>query len=124
MKEVLGMNLHSKLVYDEKYIKAKTKIFNGVVNAIFWNDEISKEDIHYTCIAAINIDSVKKKDKENYPQVYLEEWEYDIKKKKMVRFTDAELALDDSDNFDSEQLYLAVYWGKFYTCEPQTQDPD
>ena len=73
MKEMLGMNLLSKPVCDEKYIKAKTKMFNGVVNAIFWNDEISKEDIHYTCIAAINIYSVKKKDKVNYSQVYLEE---------------------------------------------------
>ena len=58
--------------------------------------------MHYTCIAAINIDSDVKMDKKNYPQVYLEECRYEIKKKKMVRFIDAELELDDYDSFDSK----------------------
>ena len=43
-----------------------------------------------------------KMDKNNYPQVYLEECKYEIKKKKMIKFTYAKLNLDDSDNFDSE----------------------
>ena len=33
-------------------------------------------------------------DKKNYPQVYLEEFKYKIKKKKMPEFIDAELELD------------------------------
>ena len=89
----------------EKYINAKVKAFNGVVNAIFWNDEIPQENVHYTCIAAVSIDSVMKMDKKNYPQVYLEECKYEIKKKKMARFIDVELDLDDSDDsgdFSSE----------------------
>ena len=53
IKKMQSMKYHSKPAYDEKYIKAKAKKFNGLVNAIFWNDEIPKENVHYTCIAAI-----------------------------------------------------------------------
>ena len=35
-------------------------------------------------------------------QVYLEESRYEKKKKKMVRFIDSELELDDSDSSDFE----------------------
>ena len=46
--------------YDEKYIKAKVKEFNGVVNTSFWGDKIPKEGMHHTCIACISTDSVMK----------------------------------------------------------------
>ena len=49
--------------YDEKYIKAKVKEFNGVVNKDIWCDEVPKEGMHYTCIACISIDSVIKIEK-------------------------------------------------------------
>ena len=65
----------------KKYIKAKVKTFNGVVNTIFWNDKIPKENEHYTCIATISTYSVMKVDKNNYPQMYLEECKYEIKKR-------------------------------------------
>lgn len=71
-----------------------------MVNAIFWNDKILQEGIHYTCIAAINVDSVMKL--VNYSQIHLKEWRYEIKKKKITRFIDAELQLHDSDGSDSE----------------------
>ena len=45
-------------VYDEKYIKAKVREFNGVIKANFLGDEVPKESIHYTCIACVTIDSV------------------------------------------------------------------
>ena len=38
--------------------------------------------MYYTCIACITIDSVFIFDKKNYPQVYLEECKYRIKKHK------------------------------------------
>ena len=37
---------------------------------------VPKENMHYTCIACITIDSVMKMDKKNYLQVYLEECKY------------------------------------------------
>ena len=52
--------------YDEKYIKAKVKELNGVVNTDIWCDEVPKEGMHYTCIACISIDSIMKIEKKNY----------------------------------------------------------
>ena len=62
IKRTLGIKFHSEPAYDEKYIKIKVKTFNVVVHTIFLGDEIPKEGMHYTCIAAINIDSVMKTD--------------------------------------------------------------
>ena len=50
-----------------------------------------KETEHYTCIACITIDSIMRTVKENYPQVYLEEWKYKMKKTKNTKFIEAEL---------------------------------
>ena len=58
--------------------------------------------MHYTCIACINIDSVMKMDKKYFPQVYLEECKYKIKKIEMPRFIDAELKSDSDDDSDSD----------------------
>ena len=82
---------HSIPVYDEKYIKARVKEFNGVVNTNFWGDKVLKEGVHHTCITCINIDSVMKMEKKDYPQVYLEECKYKIKKIKIPGFIGAEL---------------------------------
>ena len=51
------------LVYDEKYIKAKVREFNGVIKKNFLGDEIPRENVHYTCMTCITIDSVMKMEK-------------------------------------------------------------
>ena len=66
----LNIKLHSVLVYDEKYIKAKVRKFSGVIKTNL-GYEIPKENVHYTCIACIIIDSLMRMKKMNYPQVYL-----------------------------------------------------
>ena len=58
------------------------------------------------CIAAICIDSILKVDQKNYPQVYLDQCKYKIKKRKMVGFIDGELDLSSDDSDDSEFIYL------------------
>ena len=59
---------------------------------------VPKENMYYTCIACITIDSVMRMDKKNYPQVYLEECKYKTKKIQMSRFINTELEPDsDSD---------------------------
>ena len=58
-----------------------------------------KENMHYTCIACIAIDFVMKMEK-NYPQVYLEECKYKVKKIQMSRFINAEL--ESNSESDSE----------------------
>ena len=59
---------------------------------------------HYICIPAIDIDSVLKIDKKAFPQAYLEQCKYKLKKKKPVSFIDFEIYDDDSygDNYDSD----------------------
>ena len=42
------------------------------------------EKNHYICIPAIDIDSVLKIDKKAYPQAYLEECKYKLKKRKLL----------------------------------------
>ena len=102
IKETLSSKFHSLLVYDEKYIKVKVREFNGVIKTKFLSDEVPKENIHYTCIACITIDSVMRMEKKNYPQVYLEECKYRMKKTKMTKFIEAELESESELESDIE----------------------
>ena len=86
IKKLLNVKFSVPLIHNEKYIKTKVKIFNGVSKTTFNNDEIPKERNHYVCIAAISIDSILKTDKKVYPQVYLKQCKYKLKKKKTSRF--------------------------------------
>ena len=90
-------------VRDDKYIVAKLKIFNRINRTTFTDNIIPFEKNHYTCIPAIDIDSVLKIDtKRAYPQAYLEQCKYKLKKRKHVNFIDYEIIDDDSDDsYDS-----------------------
>ena len=57
-----------------------------------------KENMHYTCIPCITIDSVMRIDKKNHLQVYLEECKYRIMKIQMSRFINAELKPDSESD--------------------------
>ena len=57
--------------------------------------------MHYTCIACETIDSLLTIDKKNYPQVYLEECKYKVKKIQMSRFINTELKSDSELDLDS-----------------------
>ena len=91
IKGKLNIKFHSMPVYDGKYLKAKVREFNGLIKTNSFDDKIPKENMHYTCIACITIDSVMRMEKNNYPQVYLEECKYRMKKTKMTKFIEAEL---------------------------------
>ena len=91
IKETFSIKFHGMTVYDEKYIKAKVREFNGVIKTNFLGDEIPKESMHYTCIACITIDSVMRMEKKNYLQVYLEECKYRTNKTKIDKFIKAQL---------------------------------
>ena len=64
-----------------------------MINTLFSGNEISKQRNHYICIAAICIHSVLRIQKKNYPQVYLEQCKYKVKRRKPVNFIDAEVNL-------------------------------
>ena len=101
-KNKLNIKFHSKPVYNQKYLKVKVKEFDGVIKTNFLGNEVPKENMHYTCIACITIDSVMRMEKKNYPQVYLEECKYKIKKIQMSRFINTELESDSDSEPDSE----------------------
>ena len=69
-----------------------------MIKTNFLGNDILKENMHYTFIACVTIDSVMKIDKKNHPQLYLEECKYRLKK----RFINTEL----KSNSDSSDLDL------------------
>ena len=106
-----GKNM-SFVTVDEKVYKKYDEIWNvvkGLLKLKFaaspiilttFNNNIivPTEKNHYICIPAIDIDSVLKIDKKAYPQAYLEECKYKLKKRKLVSFIDSEIIDDDSDS--------------------------
>ena len=100
IKNTLNIKFYSMPAYDEKYIKAKVREFNGVIKTSLIGDKIPKETMHCTCIACITIDSVMRIEKENYPQVHLEELKDRIKKTKMIKFVEAELESEPESESD------------------------
>ena len=102
IKGKLNIKFHSMPVYDEKYIKAKVREFSGVNKTNFLGDEVPKENMHYTCIACITIDSVMRMEKKYHPQVYLEECKYRINKIQMSKFISTELKSDSESESESE----------------------
>ena len=86
----------------KKYIKTKVKEYDGVIKTIFLGNDVPKENKHYTCIACITIDSVMRMVQKNYPQVYLEEYKYKIKKKQMSTFINTELESNSESDTDDD----------------------
>ena len=68
----------------------------------FLGDKISKENKHYICIACVTIDSVMRIEKNNYPQVYLEECKHKMKKTTMNKFINTEVKPDLESDSESE----------------------
>ena len=102
IKNKLKIKFHSLPVHDKKYLKTKVREYDGVIKTNFLGNDVPKENMHYTCIACITIDSVMRMEKKNYPQVYLEECKYKIKKIQMSRFINAELDLDSESDSESD----------------------
>ena len=63
IKNKLGFKFHSKPVYDYWYLKTKVREFDRAIITNILGNDVSKENIHYTCIACISIDSVMNIDK-------------------------------------------------------------
>ena len=102
VKRLLKLKFAVSPVRDDKYILAKLKIFNKINGTTFTNNVMPIEKNHYICIPAIDIDSVLKIDKRSYPQAYLQQCKYKLKKRKPVNFIDFEIIDDDNENDDNE----------------------
>ena len=88
IRKLLKVEITVNPVRDDKYLVAKLKIFNRINRTTFNNNNnknnIPVERNHYICIPAIDIDSVLKIDnKRAYPQAYLEQCKYKLKKERL-----------------------------------------
>ena len=100
LKRLLKLKFTASPIRDDKYILAKLKIFKKINLITFNNNNIvpMEKKNHYICIPAIDIDSVLKIDKKAFPQAYLKQCKYKLKKRKPVSFIDDEIIDDDSDD--------------------------
>ena len=99
VRKLLKLKFTVGPVRDDKYIIAKLKIFNRINRTTFTDNIIPMEGNNYTCIAAIDIDSILKIDnKRAYPQAYLEQCKCKLKKRKTINFIDFEIIDNDSDD--------------------------
>ena len=97
---VLKLKFTVSPIRDDKYIITKLKTFKKINLTTFTDNVVPIEKNHYICIPAIDIDSVLKVDKKVFPQAYLEQCKYKLKKKRPVNFIDIKIIDDccDSDN--------------------------
>ena len=99
IRNLLKIDFTVNPVRDDIYLVAKLKIFNKINRITFNNNNyISMERNHYICIPVIDIGSVLKIDEIAYPQAYLEQCKYKLKKRKIVNYIDNEIIDEDSDS--------------------------
>ena len=98
VKRLLKLKFTVSPIREGKYISAKLKIFRKKNLTTFSNNIVPSEKNHYICIPATDIDSVLKIDKKVYPQAYLEQCKYKLRKRRVVNFIDSEIIDDDSDD--------------------------
>ena len=63
IKNKLSIKSQSKPVYDKTYLKSKVRELDRKIKTNFLGNDVSKENMHYTCIACITIDFVMRMDK-------------------------------------------------------------
>ena len=102
IKDKLGIKFHSEAVCKYKYLKTTLREFDGVIKTSLFGKGIPKENMYYTCIAYITIDSFLRINKKNHPQVFLKEREYKINKTQMPKFIKAKLKSDSDSDLDSD----------------------
>ena len=99
VRKLLKLKFFVSTIRNDNHIIAKLKIFRNINMTTFTNNVIPEENTHYTCISVIDIDSVLKIDKKAFPQAYLEQCKYKLKKKKRSRYIDHLEIIDyDSEN--------------------------
>ena len=99
VRKLLKLKFTVGPVPDDKYLIAELKIFNGINRTTFTDNAIPIERTSYNCIPVIDIDSVLRTDnKRAYPQAYLEQCKYKLKKRKSANFIDEEIIDEDSDS--------------------------
>ena len=84
VKSILKKKFDSEPVYNEKYLKAKIKSYNGKINTNFHNSKIPKEVSQFIFLLVVLNDYVFRTGKNYYPQVFLEEYKYIVIEKRFL----------------------------------------
>ena len=63
IKNKLNIKFHSQPIYENKYLKVKVRESDGSIKTNFLGNNVPKQNMYYTCIACINLDSVLKMNK-------------------------------------------------------------
>ena len=63
IKNKLGIKFHSQPTFENKYLKAKVREFNGNIKTIVLGNNVPEENTSYTCILCITLDSILKMNK-------------------------------------------------------------
>ena len=104
----LKKDFDSEPVYNEKYLKAKIKSYNGKISTNFHDNKIPKEGSQLICLSVILINSVFRTGQNYYPQVFLEECKFVVKEKMIPKYIidDTEISSNsDKGNFEVESSY-------------------
>ena len=88
---------------DDKYIKAKIKIYADNMITNFHNKKMPKEKAPCKCLSIIMLDSVIKANKKYYPQKFLEECKYVPEKVKIENHIDDDLKKSESDSNSNDE---------------------
>ena len=92
VRKLLKLKFTVNPVRNDKYILAKLKIFNGLNRGTFTDNIILIE----------KGDSVLKIEKRAYPQAYLEQCKYKLRKRKPINFIDFEIIDESDDSSDDD----------------------
>ena len=123
VKNSLKKQYDNEPVYNEKYRKAKVKSYNEKINTNFHEKKITNKGSHVICLSVSLIDSVFRVGKNYFPQVFLEECKYVVKKKKIPKYIidDLEISSDsdekNSNEENSDQKILEKFQIKKYSDE-------
>ena len=102
--DLLSVQFDSDPVYgdNEKYIKTKIRTYEDRIITNFQGKKVPKENASYNCIALVGIDCVIRINKKYYPQAYLNERKYRIRKNRTENLIKDDLELSSSDESDYE----------------------
>ena len=84
---IIKQEFSSNHAYNKKYIKTEIKSSGKKINKNFHNNEVPKEGCECICLSIIWLNSVYRRDKNYYPQGFLEEYKYFIEGKKSLLIT-------------------------------------
>ena len=82
ISKLLNKRFDSRSVWDNKYIKTKIKIYNNKMDKNFHRNKIPEDNEYCDYLSVTLLNSVIIVDKMYYPQIFLKECRYAVKRKR------------------------------------------